>query len=94
MSLSGPPTEAELRARFDELITGAPEHGVPSDTGLDGQTLSAIERAWTNTSPALVAAARQELELQIDGTHAAEGDAAATKAFAAVMSDTTVSPSN
>jgi plasmid stabilization system protein ParE len=75
MSRAAPATEAELRAAFDELIAG-PTDGrsdVPTDTGLDDQTVAAIERAWSAAgSTALAELARQELELQIDGTHARE----------------------
>jgi hypothetical protein len=88
VSRAAPATEAELRAAFDALLTGPPDEPTPSDTGLDELTLDAVARAHAGTSPALVEAARQELELQIDGTHASEGDVAAMLAFAAVLTDT------
>lgn len=89
MSLAAPATEAELRAAFDEVLTGPPDEPVPSDTGLDAQTLAAVVRAHAGSSPALIEAARQELEMQLDGTHATEGDTAAMLAFDTVMAEDT-----
>jgi hypothetical protein len=90
MSRAAPATEVELRATFNSLITNADGRtDVPSDTGLDDQTVAAIERAWSagsKVSDALIASARQELEMQLDGTHAREAqsaqDAVAAQVFA------------
>ena len=81
MSTSAPPTDDELRAAFEQILTGADDGSIPSDTGLDDQTLVAVERAHGADSPAATEAARQELEMQIDGTHDREGDAAAMAIF-------------
>lgn len=74
MSRAAPPSVDELRAIFDELILNPPEDGssVPTGTGLDGETVNAIERAWAGGSEALATAARHEFELQLDGTHIRE----------------------
>lgn len=77
------PSDDELRATFEELLAGPPADGssIPSDTGLDEQTLTAIERAWAGSSPTLIETARHELAMQLDGTHAEEGDADAMAIF-------------
>ena len=69
---AAPATPDELRATFDDLIA-RPSGDVPDDSGIDDDTTAAIERAWAaNLSPRLVEMARHELEMQLDGTHAAE----------------------
>lgn len=87
--LAEEPTDAELTERFEELIAGPPADGssIPLDTGLDEQTLAAIQRSWQGRSPALVETARHELALQLDGTHAQEGDDEALKIFRHVQSE-------
>lgn len=79
---SVPITADELRAALEELLANPPGDGpadgpgIPSDTGLDQQTMAAVERAWSGgESPALLESARQELAMQLDGTHAREGEA-------------------
>jgi hypothetical protein len=82
---SAPATAAELRAVFDGLINGPGENAdVPDGSGLDDETAAAIERVWAagpNPPHALVAAAREELQLQINGTHAREAAARERAAF-------------
>jgi hypothetical protein len=89
MSLAEPATQQQLRATFEQLIAGPPRDGsgVPSDTGLDEQTVAAIERAWSAGTPAAAEAARQELAMQLDGTHAAEADDQAMAIFTHVMGE-------
>ena len=75
MSQAAPPSAAELTQVFNNLLANPATGDVPDDSGLDDQTAAAIERVWAagpNPPPALVDAARQELGLQLDGTHAAE----------------------
>lgn len=88
MSRAAPPTEAELRAAFETVLATPDEDR--TDTGLDDQVMAAIERVWVagpNSPPALEAAARHELEMQIDGTHAAEAQAAQDAAMARAIRD-------
>src|SRR5512139_1538534 len=80
MSRAAPATPEELRSTFEQLIADPPTDGtgVPTETGLDEPTIAAIERVWAASPtppPSLIAAARQELEMQLDGTHAAEAQA-------------------
>lgn len=78
MSRVAPPTADELSAAFNDLIDNEPPDGMPTDTGLDDQTVAAIQRVWSagpRPSAALIEAARQELALQLDGTHAREAQA-------------------
>jgi hypothetical protein len=91
VSRAAPPTAEELSAAFDDLLNNPnPGAEVPTDTGLDDETTYAIERVWAagpDPSPALIAAARQELALQLDGTHAAEGAAREAAIFDQVAED-------
>lgn len=78
MSRAAPPTAEELQATFDELIAGPPSDGssVPTDTGLDEQTVAAIERSWAaGGNESLATGARHEFAMQLDGTHAREAQA-------------------
>lgn len=80
MSRSQPPTEQELRDSFDALMAAPPaDNGdMPTETGLDSQTIDAIKRVWAaapNPPAALIAAARHEFDMQLDGSHAQEADA-------------------
>lgn len=71
---SAPPTAAELTTLVEDLLAH-PGTDVPDDCGLDDDTAAAIGRVWaagSNASPSLLAAARHELEMQLDGTHARE----------------------
>lgn len=58
--------------------------GMPTETGLDPQTIAAIKRVWQaapTPPPTLIAAARQELEMQLDGSHAQEAQARDSAVF-------------
>lgn len=81
MSLAAKPTPDELTATFDAILAGSPDDPIASDTGLDQATLAAVDRARGGTSAALVEAARQELAMQLDGTHILEADAIGMRAF-------------
>jgi len=77
VSLAAPPTAEQLTAVFEHLLTKPPADGgdVPTDTGLDDDTVTAIERVWAagpDPSPTLIAVARYEFELQLDGTREAQ----------------------
>jgi hypothetical protein len=72
-----PGQRAPATRTFEHLLTKPPADGadVPTDTGLDDDTVTAIERVWAagpDPSPTLIAAARHEFELQLDGTHIRE----------------------
>ena len=74
--LAKEPTADELTATFENLVTN-PEPGgmVPSDTGLDDDTIEALNRLWAagpNPPPRLIDAARAEFAAQLDGSHAQE----------------------
>lgn len=72
---SKPVTDEELRKTFEQLMSNQPDGGMPTETGLDEQVLTAIEYVWTATStsrPHMVDAAHAELEAQLDGSHARE----------------------
>lgn len=87
MSRAAPPSVSELQSIFDALIQGSDE-GMPSDTGLDALTTNAIERVWAagpDAPQALITAARHELAMQLDGSHAREGDAQHRAQFAATL---------
>lgn len=97
MSRSQPATEQELRDSFDALIAGPPADngGMPTETGLDTQTVAAIERVWAaapTPPPALLAAARHELDMQLDGSHAREADARNRAIFADALGGSDDSP--
>lgn len=84
---AAPPTEAELRATVDDLLA-SPQDDIPDGLGLDEGTRAAIERVWAagpNPPDSLVAAARHEVGLQIDGTHAEEAQALADAIFDEVI---------
>jgi len=73
--LIAPLSPKELRASLEVLLASpVPGYSIPTETGLDDATMSAVQAVWDSEQPApaaLVAAARAELERQIDGTHAA-----------------------
>lgn len=97
------PNKSQLRAAFNRLVTNPDNDlSMPSDTGLDGETLAAIQAVW-DASPArkaaLIAEARRELARQLDGTHArnaakriaeAFDEAVAAKAMTASGQETTM----
>ncbi|MEV6771249.1 hypothetical protein AB0N05_21780 [Nocardia sp. NPDC051030] len=72
---SGRPDAEQLRRNFESVLSAALQgEGVRSETGLDSPTqdaLWAIARAHPNASDDLIAAARQSLADQLDGTNAA-----------------------
>jgi hypothetical protein len=66
-----PPTSDQLRATFDAVLAGIRRGrlaGCPSDTGLDDQTVTALDGVAQHTTTA--EQARAELEKMLDGTHA------------------------
>lgn len=77
---SAHPTEAQLVSTFnqtlDRILDGTFTR-VPSDTGLDQQTIDALNSlaAQEDPTPADIAACRTEFGRQLDGTHAEEEDA-------------------
>lgn len=82
------PTEAQLVANFnsvlDRIVSGE-LFRVPSDTGLDQQTidvLNALAAQPDRTLPSDIAACRTEFGRQLDGTHADEYDAEILKLLA------------
>lgn len=75
MSRSAPATPEELTATLDKLLAEPRNTVVPSDTGLDDDTLAAVQAVWNaapNPSPRLIEYARAELAAQLDGTHERE----------------------
>lgn len=79
MNPCGPPENvAELRERFEQYLRRAIDEGgsfTHSGSWFDEQTTMALERisaARPDPDPALIAAARDEFEKQLDGTHRAE----------------------
>lgn len=65
------PTTSELRATFDKVLTGVRDgslKGCPSDTGLDDQTVTALDRMAQGKATAVQA--RVEFARMLDGTHA------------------------
>lgn len=85
---AAPATAAELTASVDALLSNPAQDDVPDDSGLDDETAAAIERAWAGgSSPALVAAARHELSMQLDGTHAQEALGRETAIFDQVLNE-------
>ena len=91
--LSRPPTPEELRQTFTELLNNPVSGGsVPSETGLDDETIAAIERVWAaspHPSPRLVDAARAEFAAMLDGTPAREAQARMEASFKAALRDET-----
>lgn len=72
--LARPKTRRELQATFDRLLKRPDRDAlVPSETGLDDETIRAVQAVW-NAQPAaplpLYEAARTEFARQLDGTHA------------------------
>ena len=70
-----PATEPEIRAYFEKALTELSLKGIyiPSNQPYDKQTRDALDDiadAYPNPSSTLIAAARAQLEQQLDGTHA------------------------
>lgn len=67
------PTDDELTATFEDLVNHPePDAMVPSDTGLDDDTIEALNRLWAagpNPPARLIDAARAEFAAQLDGSH-------------------------
>ena len=70
----GPATDAEVAEAFDRLLYSA-DQAITTDTGVDRETMAAIQRYWDAPSPGTERLARYELELQLDGTHARAAEA-------------------
>lgn len=82
MNRCGPPENvAELRERFEQYLRRAIDEGgsfTHSGSWFDGEVTRALDRisaARPDPDPALIAAARDEFEKQLDGTHRAESKA-------------------
>ena len=71
---STPLTDDEITAAFDKLLHSA-DQAITTDTGVDRETMAAIQRYWDAPSPGTERLARYELELQLDGTHARAAEA-------------------
>lgn len=66
-----PPTPDQLRATFDRLLAAIGDGTItscPSDTGLDEQTIAALDAVAAGRVSR--DAARSELARMLDGTHA------------------------
>lgn len=83
-----PATDEELRVIFNNLVDHPISGGVPSDTGLDDDTIEALNRLWAagpNPPARLIDAARAEFEAQLDGSHAQEAQDRMVAAFNAAV---------
>lgn len=73
MLSGGPLTEQQIRQAFERVLADVLAGGlVPIGVGLDSQTCDALGRVGADGSDEVIQAARDELERQIDGTHAKE----------------------
>lgn len=87
--LAKEPTDDELIATFEDLISNPQSDAmVPSDTGLDDDTIEALNRLWAagpNPPQRLIDAAIMEFEAQLDGSHAREAQARMEATFSAAV---------
>jgi hypothetical protein len=77
------PTDEELTATFERLLASGGRDGLPSCTGLDSETLAAIQKAWELATAVANAAARHAFALQRNGTHIRDAEAREAAYFAA-----------
>jgi hypothetical protein len=74
MSRIKPVTPTELKANFEKCLKDAVELGIwpPSDQGFDDVTnlaLVNVAKAYPHPNSGLVSKAKQEMALQLNGTH-------------------------
>jgi len=95
-----PPTEAELRHTFNEVLDGILSGqltGCPTDTGLDHRTediLNLLARQPGRKRPSDIAACLIEFERMLDGTHAREDAAADDTEWAELLAEDPVDGTN